>query len=781
MTDPAVTKVPLEERYYRLGGLDCADCVDRVEKAVGKIAGVQSVEVSLATLRLKVVNQRIAASDDQVITAVRKLGYTAEPEEEAEKRVLLRVEGMDCSDESEVISRKLKSVSGIGEFKVNLMTEQVEVSYDPSRVSVQDLIKSIAETGMKASLERGGVREGKPWWLRNRQIIFLITSGSLIAIAFILKVAGVNEIAVDVFFGLAVLAGGYYPAKMGILALRTLTLNIRLLMVIGAVGAIALGLWEEAALLVLIYSLGDVLEAYAVDRARGAIRALMDLVPKEALVRRNGDEVTLPTEEIAIDDVVIVKPGEKVPVDGIVVAGSSYVDQSAITGEPVPIERGVGDEVFAGTINQRGAFEVRVTRRVSDTTLAKIIYSVEEAQSKKSAYQRFGEKFGKYYTPAMFLLGIGVAVIPPLFFNADWKAFIYRGLVVFVVSCSCGIALSVPVAVVAAIANAARKGIIFKGGAYLEVARELKAIAFDKTGTLTVGRPSVTDIVSLNGFSKSEALRLAASIEMRSEHPLAEAVVRKAREEGAALAEISDFEAIPGFGVEATIDHVNYLVGSRRLLEQKGVSVDEAGEEIERLEGQGKTVVLLSRERSILGLIAIADTVRTEARDAVEALKGLGLRAVMLTGDNEGTAQAIAAQTGVDEYLAQLLPENKVETVRRLQDEHGKVAMVGDGINDAPAMAVADIGIAMGAAGTDVAMETGDIVLMSDDLAKIVPALRLSRRSVNNIRENIFASLLLVVVLVPLALFGVVGLLPGLLLNEVSALVVIANALRLLR
>ncbi len=773
--------MPPEERYYRLGGLDCADCADRVKKAVAKVAGVHSAEVSLATLRLKVTFEEAAAPDDHVISAVRKLGYTAEPEEEAEKRVLLHVEGMDCSDESEVITRKLKSVYGVGDFKVNLMMEQVEVSYDPSRVSVQDLIKSIAETGMRASLEKGGVKEGKPWWIRNRQIIFLITCGSLIAVGFILKIAGVNEIAVDVFFGLAIVAGAYYPAKMGILALRTFTLNIRLLMVIGAAGAVALGLWEEAALLVLVYSLGDVLEAYAVYRARGAIRALMDLVPKEALVRRNGDEVTLPTEEIEVGDVVIVKPGEKVPMDGMVVAGGSYVDQSAITGEPVPVERGVGDEVFAGTINQRGSMEVRVTKRASDTTLAKIIYSVEEAQAKKSTYQRFGEKFGKYYTPAMFLLGIGVAVIPPLLFGAEWKSFIYRGLVVFVVSCSCGIALSVPVAVVAAIANAARKGIVFKGGAYLEVARELKAIAFDKTGTLTIGRPSVTDVVSLNGISQSDTLKLAASIESRSEHPLAEAVVRKAREDGADLSDMSDFEAIPGFGVRATVDHRVYLVGSRRMFEERGIQLSEASGEIERLEGEGKTVVLLGDDKAVLGLIAIADTVRTEIRDAVEALKGLGLMVIMLTGDNEGTARAIAVQAGVDEYFAQLLPEDKVESVKRLGERYGKVAMVGDGINDAPAMAMADIGIAMGAAGTDVAIETGDIVLMSDDLSKIEPALRLSRRSVNNIRQNIFASLLLVVVLVPLALFGVIGLLPGLMLNEVSALIVIANALRLLR
>ncbi|MBU4193403.1 MAG: heavy metal translocating P-type ATPase, partial [Actinobacteria bacterium] len=409
MGSQVAIRMPPEETYYRLGGLDCVDCAGRVQKAVAELEGVKNAEVSLATLRLKVLFQ--GHSDDQlVISAVNKLGYTVEPEDAA-KSVLLRVEGMDCADESEIITRKLKSTAGIIDFKVNLMSEQVEVSYDPSRVSVQDLIKSIAETGMKASLERGGGKEGKPWWVRSRQMVFLLVCGAMIAVAFILQLASVSMVAVDVFFGLAIVVGAYYPAKMGILALRTLTLNIRLLMVIGAAGAVALGLWEEAAFLVLIYSLGDVLEAFAVDRARGAIRALMDLVPKEALVRRDGDEVTLPTEEVEVDDVVIVRPGEKVPMDGVVESGSSYVDQSAITGEPIPVERGIGDEVFAGTINQRGSIEVRVTKKASDTTLARIIYSVEEAQAKKSTYQRFGEKFGKYYTPAMFLLGIGVAII----------------------------------------------------------------------------------------------------------------------------------------------------------------------------------------------------------------------------------------------------------------------------------------------------------------------------------------------------------------------------------
>lgn len=770
-----------KEKTFTIKGMDCASCALRIEEAVSKIPGVKLAQISFATEKLKVVSE-LHLDERQIIEAVKKIGYSVEAEEPY-RTITLNVEGMDCADEQKVIEKKMMALKGIRRFDVYLMSQQLKVSYDPAFVSVQDIIKSIAETGMKASLVRDKKEKGKSWWREERQMQLLIVCGALIVIAFLLERIGLSHESAKAVYGLAILTGVYYPAKMGFSALKTLTLNIRLLMVVGATGAVVLGLWEEAALLVFVYSLGDVLEAYAVDRARGAIRALMELMPKEALVRRIGSEIVLPTEEINIGDVVIVRPGEKIPMDGRVIAGASFVDQSPITGESIPIEKKIGDEVFAATINQRGFLEVRVTKRVTDTTLAKIIHSVEESQTRKSKYQRFGERFGKYYTPAMFALVIGTAFIPPLFFGGDWQSFIYRGLVVFVVSCSCGLALSVPVSVVAAISNAARHGVLFKGGAYLEVAEKLNAIAFDKTGTLTIGRPVVTDVIPYNNLSEKEVLALAGSIESRSEHPLAEAVVRKAKEEGVTLMSgLEGFEAITGLGVKAKINGRLYYVGSRRLLLEKGIPLTQTqNDEVSRLEEEGKTVLLLGDEQSLSGILAVADKLRTEAQETIGMLKRLGMKVVMLTGDNEKTAEAIAHQAGVDEYLAQLLPEDKVKAVRELKTRYGKIAMVGDGVNDAPAMAVSDVGIAMGAAGTDVAMETGDIVLMSDDLSNIPYALRLSQRSIKNIRQNIIASLAIVAFLVPAALFGWVGLLSGLILNEVSALIVIANGLRLLK
>ncbi|OPY67608.1 MAG: putative cadmium-transporting ATPase [Syntrophorhabdaceae bacterium PtaU1.Bin034] len=768
------------EKVLTVKGMDCADCAAHVQKEVSKVAGVASAEVSLATGKLKVIPAGGLLDEARIIEAVRRAGYDVEAED-VYRGVLLNVEGMDCADEEVLIRKKMEAFHGIRSFDIYLVSQQLKVTYDPTLTSVQDIIKSVAETGMRVSMVREKGEAKAAWW-RSPQAFLLALCGIFAGIGFLLHAVGFPHLAVKAFFGLAIASGIYYPARMGILALRTLTFNIRLLMTVGAIGAIFLGLWEEAALLVFIYSFGDVLESYAVDRARGSIRALMDLAPKEALVRRNGSEVMLPTEEIVVGDKVIVKPGDRIPMDGTVAAGASFVDQAPITGESIPVEKRAGDEVFAGTINQRGSLEIDVTKRARDTTIARIIHSVEEAQARKSSYQRFGEKFGQYYTPAMFALGLGVALLPPLFLGRPWFPFIYRGLVVFVVSCTCGLALSVPIAVVAAVANGARKGILFKGGAYLEIAQELKAIAFDKTGTLTIGRPVVTDVVPLNGLSEPDVLALAAAIESRSEHPLAEAIVRRALETGVTPASgLTDFEALTGMGVKARLNGKTYLIGTPSLMEQYGVLPESVAPQLARFEGEEKTMVLLAEEQRLLAFIAIADQVRPGAPDTVARLKAAGIHVAMLTGDNEGTARAVAEHTGVDTYLANLLPEQKVEAIKELKERFGKIAMVGDGVNDAPAMAVSDTGIAMGGAGTDVAMETGDIVLMSDDLSRIPYVLSLSRRSINNIRQNTFTSMAIVAFLVPAALIGWIGLVPGLLLNEVSGLIVIVNALRLLR
>lgn len=700
--------------------------------------------------------------------------------EEGVETYKLTIEGMDCQDEVTIIEKKLKALTGIKNFEIYLATQGVKVVCDPSLISIQQIIKGIAETGMKTSVVKE-TRAKIAWW-KEKRIIALSVCGLFALTAFVLEKVGWEGIIPPfIFHSLAIIIGGYYPAKMAFYALKTLTLNIRTLMVTGAVGAVALGLWEEASMLVFIYLLGDILEIYTVSKSRGAIRMLMELAPKEALVRRNGKEEILPVEEVEISNSIIIRPGEKIPLDGKVIKGYSSVDQSPITGESIPVEKKEGDEVFAGTFNQRGALEVMVTKLSKDTTLAKIIHSVEEAQARKSSYQRFGEKFGKYYTPSMFALAFAVAVVPPLL----WGGFSYwfhRGLVALVVSCSCGIALSVPVAVVAAIGNAARHGILVKGGVFIEIAEKLKAIAFDKTGTITIGRPSVTDILPLNNQKEETILSLAASIEGRSEHPLGETIVNRAKERGLHLQTVDVFESLPGMGAKAKIGACEYFIGNKRLFSEYSIPTGKIHDQISKLEEQGKTVVLLGLREKPLGIIAVADRVRTEAKSVIQILKRSGIeRVIMLTGDNEGTAETIAREVGVDEYYAKLLPEDKVTAVKKLKEKYSYIAMVGDGVNDAPAMAESNAGIAMGVAGTDIAIETSDIVLMSDDLSKIPYIIKLSRRTISNIRQNIIVSLLIIAFLVPVALFGWIGLVPGLLINEIGGLIVIVNGLRLLR
>lgn len=743
-----------------------------------KVEDVESAEYNIATSQLKVVGRGQKMNRQAIVQVVEKIGHKVEDEDKA-KAAVLHIGGMDCEDETSLIEKKMKSLKGLESFQVDLMSQTLRVRYDPGLLSVQEIIKSIAETGMKARLEREKIK-GKAWW-KDLRILFLIACGVLTVVAFTLGKLGFGLVS-TILYAVAVSVGGYYPARMGLAALRTLTLNIRTLMVSGAIGAIILGLWEEAAILVFIYSLGDVLEAYALDRARGALRALMALMPKEATVRRSGEELTLPVEEVRLGETIIIKPGERIPLDGQVVSGSSAVDEAPITGEPIPVVKEKGAEVFAGTVNQRGMLEVEVTKLSQDTTLARIIHSVEEAQAKKSSFQRFGEAFGKIYTPAMFALALGVMLVPIWIFGGPWSQWFYRGLVVLVVSCSCGIALSIPVAVVAAIGNAARNGILFKGGVHLEGAATIEAIAFDKTGTLTIGRPQVTDVVPIGDRGRNEILGLAASLESRSEHPLGEAIVRKAREEEIMFNPAEEFEALVGLGAKGKVNGEEFSIGGMRLFLERNIPVESIQPLASSLEEQGKTTILLGDEKKILGVIAIADRLRSETKEAIQRLKKIGIgQIVMLTGDNEGTAKAIAQEAGVDQYFARLLPEDKVEKVKWLRRKNGRIAMVGDGINDAPAMAVSDLGIAMGAAGTDIALETADIALMSDDLSKLPVVFNLSRRTVRNIRQNIILSLAIIAFLVPGALAGWIGMVPGLLINEVGGLAVILNGLRLLK
>ncbi|MEE9269538.1 MAG: cation-translocating P-type ATPase [Candidatus Krumholzibacteria bacterium] len=694
--------------------------------------------------------------------------------------IQLEVEGLCCNDEKILIEKKVGALSGVRACDANVVSQMLRVDYNPARLSPQDIIKSVAETGMKALAADRATRRFS-WW-RERRVLMLAFSGLATVAGLVCAQTGMSVWIARTLYALAIAVGGFYPAKSGLSAARSFSMNINALLILGVVGAVGLDLWAEGAVLVFVYSLGNVLETFVVRKARGAIKSFVDLTPKEALVIRDGGESLVATTDLRLGDTVRVRPGEKIPVDGTVIEGESYVDESAVTGESLPARKAAGRRVFAGTMNQQGSLGVRVDKAAEDTTLARIIHSVEEAQSRKSHYQLFGEKFSRVYTPTMFFLGILVAVVPPLLFGADWQDWIYRALVVFVVSCSCGIALSVPVAIVAAVGNAARHGILMKGGLYLEKTAQIKVVAFDKTGTLTIGRPMLQRIVADGETSAEEVLSLAASIESMSEHPLGEAIVRKAREAGVyRKRDMSGFEAIPGRGVRARVDRCEYFLGNRKLLEENGVDLGSLAATVDEFEADAHTTVVIGTRDRALGVFAISDSLKQESRESVRSLEARGLRVAMLTGDAAGTAAAVARSAGIDHYRFELQPQDKIRAVAEIQETVGAVMMVGDGINDAPAMAAADIGVAMGAAGTDVAMETGDIVLLADDLSSLQRLFHLSARTVTTIRQNIFFSLLVIAVLVPTALLGRVDLLSGLLINEGGALLVILNGLRLLK
>ncbi len=570
---------------------------------------------------------------------------------------------------------------------------------------------------------------------------------------------------------------GYKIAEMGVRSLIRRHISINLLITIAAIGALLIGHLEEGAAVVFLFNIAERLEDYATDRARHSIEALMELKPEIATVRREGEEVTVPVDEVWPGETFILRPGDRVPLDGLVLEGSSSVDQSTITGESAPVYRRVGDEVYAGTMNIDGFLAVEVTRMAGETMLSRILQMVEEAEEGRSPTEAFVDRFAGLYTPTVIILAVLVAVIPPILLQQVFSQWIYRALVMLVVACPCALAISTPVAMVSAITSAGRNGVLVKGSAYLEQVSKTRAIAFDKTGTLTRGELGVTDIVS-QGLTEREVLRMAVSLEAKAEHPIARAIIEKAREEGVEVAETTDFKAYVGRGVEACIDDRTCCIGNQRLFEELGIAPMDGV--VEKLEAEGKTVVLVSDGDCAVGAIALMDKVREGVEGTIHILKRRGIRVEMLTGDNETTARAIAEKLGMDGYISHLLPEEKVEALEKIRKEHGLVAMVGDGVNDAPALAAADVGIAMGAIGSDVALETADIALMEDEVDRIAYLVDLSRATMGRIRENIAASITVKLAVAALAFPGLVSLWMAVAIGDMGlSLAVILNSLRL--
>lgn len=694
----------------------------------------------------------------------------------------IRITDMDCGDCALSIDHILGREAGVLDVSVNYAAEKMWVEYDTTILDLEAIIKRVESLGYTVEEEEAP----KGWLRRNWGLVLSVACGIFLATGFLGETFfGLSQPVVIGLYVLAYVAGGYDVSRHGLRAALNLRFDIDFLMVVAAVGAALLGNWAEGALLLFLFSLGHALEHYAMDRARHAIEALGEITPKTARVVREGRDVELPVEALLRGDVVIVRPGERIPVDGELLEGRSAVDQSPITGESVPVERGRGDEVFAGSVNGESALEVKVTKLARDSTMARVIQMVEEAQAQKSPTQEFAHRFTRIFVPSVLLGVVLVITVPPLVGWLPWRESLLRGITMLVAASPCALAIATPSAVLAGVAQGARSGVLIKGGVHLENLGALDAIALDKTGTITRGRPEVTNVIPFNEAEENELLRVAASVESRSEHPLAQAILRRAEAMGLGdLAQAEGLQSLTGRGVMANLNGGVVRIGNLKLFETgDGRSIpEELVAQVELLEEQGKTTMLVQVEDRFLGILGLADEPRGTARATLEQLRSLGIKAlIMLTGDNERVATSISEQVGLTEYRANLLPEEKVAAIKVLLDRYGRVAMVGDGVNDAPALATSTVGIAMGASGTDVALETADVALMADDLSRLPFAVGLSRQARRIIRQNLVISLGVILLLIPAALLGMASIGPAIILHEGSTLMVVANALRLLR
>jgi Cd2+/Zn2+-exporting ATPase len=698
----------------------------------------------------------------------------------ASERATLSVEDMDCPTEENLIRDKLAGMQSVSTLDFNLIQRTVTIGYEVG--ALPTVLAAIESLGFDADVVEPvdspmptPEQHNQRWW----PLALSVLAATLSEVAYWL--IGANHWVVIALALLAVSSGGLPTYKKGWIALKNRNLNMNALMSIAVTGAMMIGHWPEAAMVVALFALAERIEAKSLDRARNAIRGLLELAPVRAVVQRtDGTWTEIDASQVAIGSRVRVKPGERIALDGEVVAGSSTINQAPITGESLPIEKAEGDQVFAGTINESGSFDYRVTAVASDSTLARIIHAVETAQASRAPTQRFVDRFARLYTPVVFVAALAVAVLPPLLLGAAWMESLYKGLVLLVIACPCALVISTPVSIVSGLAAAARQGILIKGGVYLEEGRKLKWLALDKTGTLTHGKPALTDFEVWDAADPTSARILAASLAERSDHPVSKALALATQADNLVPREVSNFTALPGRGVRGRIDGATHHLGNHRMVEELGICSPELEARLLALEGQGKTVVMLTGEGGVLALFAVADTLKESSRDAIAELHRLGVNTVLLSGDNPHTADAIAKQVGIDRAHGNLLPADKQQAVARLAAE-AKTGMVGDGINDAPALARADIGFAMGAAGADTAIETADVALMDDDLLKVPAFVRLSHRTARVLKQNIALALGIKAVFLVLAVTGNATMWMAVFADMGASLLVVGNGMRLLR
>ena len=716
-------------------------------------------------------------------------------------RIALRIDELDCAEEVVQLRDLLEQTDGITQLDFDVVNRRMYATVPPDGPTASEIIECIAGIGMHAASADDRAAETQASWKQNTRLLLTLAAGIAIVVAFcahaitagavtapmhseLASPENMPPLAACVLYSLSIVLGLWFVVPKAWTSLRQFRADMNLLMCVAVVGALLLGQWLEAAMVTFLFQVSLLLEHWSMDRARNAINSLLKLSPATARHIAPGHDHPHErgVEEIEVGDRIAIHPGDRIPLDGIVRAGDSEVDQAPITGESMQVAKSTASEVYAGTINGSGSLEVEVTHKAGDTTIDRIIHLVQEAQAARAPSEQWVERFAKYYTPAMMLLAILVAIVPPLLLGGAWSAWFYNSLVLLVIACPCALVISTPVSVVSALTAATREGVLVKGGKYLEAVAQLQVVAFDKTGTLTQGQPVVRTVTPLNGHSRVELLERAAAMESQSTHPIARAILEYAENEGVRAASAEEYRLLAGRGAEATVDGRKYWIGSRRLMHERMPAESQAHTRGQELEDAGHSVVVIGSPDHVCGLISLADTVRNESVAAIQEMKRLGIRhTVMLTGDNSETARAIAELVGVDEHVAECLPADKVRQIERLVGEYGSVAMIGDGVNDSPAMAAASVGIAMGTIGSDAAIETADIALMSDDLSKVSWLVRMSRRTLRTIKQNIAFALGLKILFVVLSAVGMASLWLAIAADTGASLLVVFNGMRLLR
>ncbi|NFG63487.1 heavy metal translocating P-type ATPase [Clostridium sp. CMCC3677] len=804
----------MQKKSFKINGMTCSACANRVERVVGKLDGVEKSNVNFATETLSVEFDENKLQDKDIEEKVVKAGYGVKKNI---KTYNLKVEGMTCSACANRVERVTKKLEGVQESNVNFATEKITIVVDEDLAGYSDIKAAVEKAGYKIEKEykaKEGNKDSNPAKeLLNRFIISAILTVPLLIISMGHMVGmylpsiidpiinPLNFALIQVVLTLPVMLVGYKFYKVGIKNLFKLSPNMDSLISIGTLAAFLYGIFaivkinqgnseyamhlyfESAAVILTLITLGKCLEAVSKGKTSQAIKALMGLAPKNATVIRNGIETIIPVEEVVAGDIVLVKPGEKLPVDGEVIEGITSIDESMLTGESIPVEKETGSTVIGASINKTGFIKYKATKVGKDTALAQIVKLVEEAQGSKAPIAKLADVISAYFVPIV----IGLAVISAVAWLVAGESMIFALTIfisVLVIACPCALGLATPTAIMVGTGKGAENGVLIKGGEALETTYKLNTIVFDKTGTITEGKPKVTDVL-VNNITENEILSLAASAEKGSEHPLGEAIVKEAEDRKLKLKEINKFNAIPGHGIEVLIDEKNIFLGNKKLMKEKNVDISSLDEQSERLSNEGKTPMYISINSELKGIIAVADTVKENSKEAIESLHSMGIKVAMITGDNKNTANAIAKQVGIDIVLAEVLPEDKANEVAKLQKDGDKVGMVGDGINDAPALAKADIGIAIGS-GTDVAIESADIVLMKSDLMDVTTAIKLSKATIRNIKENLAWAFGYNILGIPVAM-GILHIFGGPLLNPMiaagamsfSSVSVLLNALRL--